>query len=175
MKTVLFICTGNVCRSPMAEGIFRHAVQGRGSYRVVSAGLGAMEGQPPSAHAVDAVKELGIDISGQRSRMLSPSLVAQADYIFGMTHSHVDTVMLFYPQAAEKTFLLREFDDTLDPFEKDISDPIGGSYEVYLACRDQIEQGLASVLHFVNQYEAYANKGAATNAKVIIGTDHAGF
>ena len=64
--------------------------------------------------------------------MLTAELVQQADYIFGMTHSHVDTVMLLYPQAAEKTFLLREFDETLDPFEKDISDPIGGSYEVYV-------------------------------------------
>ena len=77
----------------------------------------------------------------------------QADYIFGMTHSHVDTVMLLYPQAAEKTFLLREFDETLDPFEKDISDPIGGSYEVYLNCRDQIEQGIASLLRFIEQGE----------------------
>jgi len=76
MKTVLFICTGNVCRSPMAEGIFRHAIQGRGNYRVISAGLGAMEGQLPSLHAVDAVRELGIDISSQRSRMLTPELVA---------------------------------------------------------------------------------------------------
>ena len=62
MKTILFICTGNVCRSPMAEGIFRHAVAHRGNFRVVSAGLGAMEGQPPSPYAVQAVKELGIDI-----------------------------------------------------------------------------------------------------------------
>ena len=68
-----------------------------------------------------------------------------------MTHSHVDTVMLLYPQAAEKTFLLREFDDTLEPFEKDISDPIGGSYEVYVNCRDQIEQGIASLLKFMEQ------------------------
>ena len=119
MKTVLFVCTGNVCRSPMAEGIFRRAVEGRGDFRVLSAGLGAVDGHPPSPYAVQAVKELGIDISNQRSRMLSPELVAQADFIFGMTHNHIDTVMLLYPQAAEKTFLLREFDDTLDPFEKD--------------------------------------------------------
>src|SRR6476659_6599129 len=125
MKTVLFVCTGNICRSPMAEGIFRHAVEGRGNYRVISAGLGALDGQPPSSHAVTAVKELGIDISSQRSRMLTPELVHQADYIFGMTHSHVDTVMLLYPQAAEKTFLLREFDGTLDLFEKEISDRMG--------------------------------------------------
>ena len=159
----------------MAEGLFRHAVRGRGDYRVLSAGVGAVDGQPPSTHAVTALKELNIDIGRQRSRMLTSELVNQADYIFGMTHGHVDAVMLLYPQAAEKTFLLREFDDTLDPFEKDISDPIGGSYEVYLACRDQIEQGLVSLLNFIEQYEAYASKGGATNAMLTIGSDHAGF
>src|ERR1044072_6143598 len=176
MKTILFVCTGNVCRSPMAEGIFRRAVQGRGNYRVVSAGLGALEGQPPSPHAVNAVRELGIDISSQRNRMRTPELVAQADYIFGMTHSHVDTVMLLYPHAAEKTFLLREFDETLDTFEKDISDPIGGSYEIYLNCRDQIEQGIVSILRFIDQGEGGA--GAMPGGKVAAvapGADHAGF
>jgi glycine hydroxymethyltransferase len=135
----------------MAEGIFRQAVRGRGDYQVLSAGLGAAEGQPPSAYAVQAVKELGVDISSLRSRMLTAELVQQADYIFGMTHSHLDTLVMLYPEAAEKTFLLREFDETLDSFEKDISDPIGGSYAVYINCRDQIEQGIASLLSFIEQ------------------------
>src|SRR5258707_8443265 len=174
MKTILFVCTGNICRSPMAEGIFRRAVEGRGTYRVLSAGLGAMEGQPPSPYAVQAVKELGIDISGNRSRMLTPELVQQADYIFGMTHSHIDTVMLLYPQASEKTFLLREFDETLDLFEKDISDPIGGSYEVYLNCRDQIEQGIVSLLRFLQQAEGPATV-VNPAAVVALGADHGGF
>lgn len=174
MKTILFVCTGNVCRSPMAEGILRYALQGRGDYRVISAGLGAIEGQPPSPYAVQAVRELGIDISTQRSRMLSPELVQQADYIFGMTHSHIDTVMLLYPQAAEKTFLLREFDETLDLFEKDISDPIGGSYDVYLNCRDQIEQGIASLLGFLEQAEG-APAAVNKSAMIALGADHGGF
>src|ERR1051325_3376508 len=144
MKTILFVCTGNVCRSPMPQ-------KGRSDLQVMSAGVGAIEGQPPSAYAVHALRELGIDISQQRSRMLTAELVNQADYIFGMTHGHVDAVNLLYPQAVEKTFLLREFDDTLDVFEKDISDPIGGSLEVYLECRDQIEQGIASILKFIDQ------------------------
>ena len=175
MKTVLFVCTGNVCRSPMAEGIFRHAVQGRGEYRVLSAGLGAMEGQPPSTYAVQALKELGVDISGQRSHMLTSELVHQADYIFGMTHSHIDTVMMLYPMAAEKTFLLREFDETLDQFEKDISDPIGGSYEVYLNCRDQIEQGIVSLLRFIEHRHVQLGPTAGKPATVALGADHGGF
>ena len=175
MKNILFICTGNVCRSPMAEGIFRHAVKGRGDYRVASAGLGAMEGQPPSTYAVQALKELGIDISGQRSRMLSPELIEHADYIFGMTHSHIDTVMMLYPMAAEKTFLLREFDETLDQFEKDISDPIGGSYDVYLNCRDQIEQGIVSLLRFIEQRQLTSGPSAGQVATVALGADHGGF
>lgn len=158
----------------MAEGIFRQAVQGRGNYRVISAGLGAMDGQPPSEHAVEATRELGIDISNQRSRMLTPELVKQADYIFGMTHSHVDTVMLLYPKAAEKTFLLREFDETLDSFEKDISDPIGGSYDVYANCRDQIEQGIVSLLRFIEQSDGLGLPGGKV-AAVAIGSDHAGY
>lgn len=173
MKTVLFVCTGNVCRSPMAEGIFRAAVRGRGDYRVLSAGLGAADGQPPSTYAVQAVQELGIDISGQRSRMLSADLVQQADFIFGMTHSHIDTVMMLFPFAAEKTFLLREFDETLDQFEKDISDPIGGSYEVYLNARDQIEQGIASIVRFLGQGPGSVQ--APGQVAVALGADHGGY
>ena len=173
MKSILFVCTGNVCRSPMAEGLFRQAIKGRGNYQVLSAGLGAMDGQPPSPYAVQAVKELGIDISGQRSRMLTADLVQRADYIFGMTHSHIDTVTLLYPQAAEKVFLLREFDETLDVFEKDISDPIGGSYEVYLNCRDQIEQGIASLLRFLEPAAIGLKESSTTKmeTRIIIPTD----
>ena len=99
-----------------------------------------------------------------RSRMLTTELVQQADYIFGMTHSHLDTVSMLYPQAAEKTFLLREFDETLDAFDKDISDPIGGSYEVYLNCRDQIEQGIVSLLRFLEQGQVAAASAGAQPA-----------
>ena len=152
MKTILFICTGNVCRSPMAEALFRHAIKGRGEFRAISAGIGAMDGQPPTPHSVRAMRELGVDISGQRSRMLTTELVRSADIILGMTHGHVDTIALLYPAAAEKTFLLREFDETLEPYEKDISDPIGSPYEIYVECRDQIEQGIASLLKFMEQH-----------------------
>jgi glycine hydroxymethyltransferase len=177
MKTVLFVCTGNICRSPMAEGLFRHATKGRNEFRVISAGVGAVDGLPPSEYAVRALRELGIDISRQRSRMLTADLVNEADYIFGMTHSHVDAITLLYPQAAEKTFLLREFDETLESYENDISDPIGGSYEVYLNCRDQIEQGIASMVKFIEQTSTIQSteRGTASKTSIAIGADHGGY
>jgi glycine hydroxymethyltransferase len=177
MKTILFVCTGNVCRSPMAEALFRRSLHGRGEFCALSAGLGAVDGQPPTSHSVTAMQEIGIDISDQRSRALTADLVRQADFIFGMTHGHVDTIALLYPPAAEKTFLLREFDETLEPFEKDIADPIGSQYEVYVHCRDQIEQGIASLLKFMEQHEILSPHGAKISSSVnfAIGADHGGF
>ena len=161
----------------MAEALFRRAVQGRGKFRVLSAGLGALDGQPPTPHSVRAMRELGVDIANQRSRMLTADLVRQADYIFGMTHSHVETIALMYPQMAEKAFLLREFDETLEPYEKDISDPIGGSYQVYVNCRDQIEQGIASLLIFMEQHHVITGAHTPPDvaiAKFALGADHGG-
>src|SRR5258708_37314577 len=178
MKTILFICTGNVCRSPMAEALFRRATDGRGEFRVLSAGLGAVDGQPPTPHSVTAMKEIGMDISSQRRHGLTTDMVRQADFIFGMTHGHVDTIALLYPPATEKTFLLREFDEALEPYEKDISDPIGSPYEIYVHCRDQIEQGIASLLKFMEQHEMISAPHGATATTVIhfaIGADHGGF
>ncbi len=157
----------------MAEGIFRRAVGQRGDFRVLSAGVGAMDGQSPSHNSARACREIGIDISQQRSQMLTRDLVQEADYIFGMTHGHVDTVLLMYPQAADKTFLLREFDDTLDAYEKDISDPIGGPLDVYVACRDQIEQGISTLLRFIEQN--HPTPASLKKTMFSIGCDHGGF
>jgi len=162
----------------MAEALFRRAAQGRGEFRALSAGIGAMDNQPPTPHSVAAMRELGIDISTQRSRMLTGDLVRQADFIFGMTHGHVDTIALMYPQAAEKTFLLREFDETIDPFEKEISDPIGSPYNVYVQCREQIAQGITALLKFMEQHEILSAPHGAKTTTVVnfaVGADHGGF
>jgi len=160
----------------MAEGLFRHAVKGRGDFRVLSAGLGAVDGQSPTHFSVLAMQEIGLDISRQRSRALTAEIVRSADYIFGMTHSHVDTVALLYPQQAEKTFLVREFDESLEPYEKDISDPIGSPYDVYVDCRNQIELGVASILKFMEQQNLLSKTEAPApvTAHFAIGADHGG-
>lgn len=161
----------------MAEGLLRHITRDRGGYEALSAGVGAVDGQRPSAHAIRALAELGIDISHQRSRMLTAELVARADYIFGMTQGHVDTVCLLHPKAAAKTRLLREFDETLEGFEKDIPDPIGEGLEVYKECRDRIEQGIHSMLRVLEKVDAGTTPlpGPGKPLAVALGADHAGF
>src|SRR5208283_2981766 len=82
MRTVLFVCTGNVCRSPMAQGLFADLVRGRRDIEVTSAGIGAVGGQPPSPYAVEAMAELGIEIGNIRSKPLMAEVVRKADFIF---------------------------------------------------------------------------------------------
>jgi glycine hydroxymethyltransferase len=161
----------------MAEALFRHMTREQQQFQVVSAGIGAVEGQAPSAHAVRALKELDIDLASHRSRPLTRELVELADLIIGMTRGHVDAIGVMYPHASEKVFLLREFDPGLKDFEKDIPDPIGGSYEVYLECRNQIQSGLLSLIKYLEQ-QALHNQAIMSSAvieSIAIGSDHRGY
>ncbi|MGB1790139.1 MAG: ribose 5-phosphate isomerase B, partial [Limisphaerales bacterium] len=174
--TVLFICTGNVCRSPMAEGLFRDLVEKNDAdFAVKSAGVGAQDGQPPSENSVRAMQDLGIDITSQRSQMLTAELAAEADMIIGMTQGHVEMVNLMYPQAADKTFMLREFDESLPLHEREIADPIGGSYEIYCLCRNQIREGIDSLLNSIKQNKGTAVSQAQPVVEIAFGSDHAGY
>jgi glycine hydroxymethyltransferase len=149
MRNVLFVCTGNICRSPMAHGLFADLVRGRRDIEVTSAGIGAVGGQPPSAHSVEVMAELGLDIRNIRSKPLMADLVRKADFIFVMTYGHLDSMLLLFPSAAEKTFLLREFETDLPVMEREVSDPIGQSRETYRECRDQIRSALPRLLDLV--------------------------
>lgn len=149
----------------------RRALNGK-DVKVLSAGVGAGNGQPPSAHAVRALQEWGVDIADHRSQYLTPELAESADLILGMTQSHVDAVLMMHPAAADKVHRLRDFDPALDEFERDICDPIGGSFEVYLACRDQIQSGIETMLKTL---ESIASKNSTQTLRLAVGADHGGF
>lgn len=157
----------------MAEGLFRHFIGDKaGEYKILSAGIDALDGQPPSLNSVEATKEIGVDISRQRSSRLTPEMVAEADYIFGMTWNHVMAITHFFPQAASKSFLVRQFDKNIENDRREIADPIGGSLEIYRLCRDQINQGIHSI---ITELESSFSMQEAPSKSLAIGSDHAGY
>ncbi len=156
----------------MAEGLVRRALEGKPGWRVVSAGIGAINGQVASAHSVRVMRDVGIDISGHRSQMATGRLVQDADFIFGLTRGHVEGLIYLYPEAAGKIHLLRDFDDSVDPMDRDIADPIGGPLDGYVECRDQIAAGLTGLLRYVQEGPS---EEADLPPRVALGADHAGF
>ena len=153
VKSVLFVCTGNICRSPIAEGLFRHLIGNRKDIEVLSAGVQAVRGQPPSLYAVQVCAEEGPDISDLRSQPLTAALVDRATHIFAMTGAHLETIQTLFPHGAEKSFLLREFEEPGTTVWRDVPDPIGLGREVYEDCARIISHALPSVLAFVEQSE----------------------
>jgi glycine hydroxymethyltransferase len=156
MKNILFVCTGNICRSPMAEGLLRHMTARRGDVRVASAGLGAMDGQRPSLHAVEALAREGIDISGHRSQPVSAALLQRADFVFTMTRDHRDMLLLLFPEAGAKIRLLRG-NEAAKGGRADVYDPIGGSFVTYETCKEEIKHALTGVLDIINRSSADMN------------------
>jgi len=131
----------------MAEGLFRKMIAGRSDLKVSSAGVSTYPGQSPSPHAAEVLAQVGIDISATRSKPLTERLVQEATWIIAMTRSHLDSIFYQYPEAAEKTYLLREFEPGAASF--DIADPIGLGIEAYEEARDTIKNSLPGLLEFI--------------------------
>jgi len=140
MTTILFVCSGNTCRSPMAEAIARMvlsqrlgvdpaALENRG-FEVLSAGSMAMPGAKATPQAVEALKAMGADLSRHRSRQLTAELINQADVIYTMGRNHSRAVAAMVSSAEKKVQPLNG--------EIDIDDPIGGDIELYNALAAQL-------------------------------------
>ncbi|MCA9309967.1 MAG: Sua5/YciO/YrdC/YwlC family protein [Phycisphaerales bacterium] len=127
-RTVLFVCTGNTCRSPMAEAIARHLVEAGPTPGLVttvkSAGAYAGPGAPATPEAVRAVEAMNIRMHAHASTPLTRELIHEADVIYGLTRAHVDAILSIDPDALDKVHLL-------DPDGRDVPDPIGSPQAVY--------------------------------------------
>lgn len=146
VRTILFVCTGNICRSPMAEGLARGMLAGRlgveaggleeAGFRVVSAGTSSFGGNPPSPEAVEVMREVGVDISGHRSQPMTFELVKDADDIFVMAPDHSGAVKSLDYDAGMRARMVRDDGVAVD-------DPIGAPIETYRRVRDELSEAVA--------------------------------
>lgn len=131
---ILFVCTGNTCRSPMAQGIFQKMLEDRGIKGVEcsSAGLFASTGAPASAYAIEAAERFGVDISAHRARRITKYLLDETDLFVCMTAEHASSLTLYVDR--EKILVPGS----------GISDPYGAGLEQYLICANEIKTALAA-------------------------------
>jgi protein-tyrosine-phosphatase len=155
-KLIVTVCTANICRSPMAEALLRHALAAEPeplrSCKVVSAGVAARGGEKVSPNSVDALAKVGLRISDHRSQPLSPELAAKADLILCMTESHRAVIGLALDPVPENIYLWRE----LMPkgSSREIADPYGGPIAEYEACRDEMVEAIPSIIEHLRKLAA---------------------
>ncbi len=146
---ILLVCTGNACRSPIAEGLLRKMIPPDLSKKlmVASAGTAALAGSKPTEFAIDAANELGGDITGLVCKELSPKIITDADLILCMEQSQRDRVADMVPDAWEKTDLLKGYGkEGLPKYEREIEDPIGLQLEAYRRVAREIQSSLTGVV-----------------------------
>lgn len=152
-EVYMFVCTGNTCRSPMAEGLFRKLLAEKlqcseedlveRGFVVLSAGLAARVGSPASPEGVQLLAAEGIDIHSHESQPLTDRLLEQVDYVYTMTRGHRDSILAERPDLADRVRLLAADGG-------DICDPIGGTLEDYKACKSEIERHLQAIVDSID-------------------------
>ena len=157
IKTILFVCTGNTCRSAMAEGIFKKILKERteddSKFNILSAGISALPGMSPTPEAIKVMTEQGIDISWHIATQVKEDLVKKADLILVMSNTHKDYIKTKFTFTQDKIYLLKEFaqigefkslQKTDENYE--VVDPLGRPIEFYRIIARELEENIEKIL-----------------------------
>lgn len=151
-KHVLFVCTGNTCRSPMAEALFRKVVENRGDYKVSSAGVSASRGGSANPETIAILKKRNVPLNNFRSRPVSEETLEEATHVFAMTRGHLRALEDEFPEYSDKFHLVCEFANIPGKgIGIDVPDPIGMGRAAYEETAGVLDVAIPSIVGYIDQ------------------------
>lgn len=152
---IIVICTGNICRSPMAKCLLEQAIEAEGaplnSLKVISAGTSAWSGDPASTNSVTALSKVGIELTQHKSQPITKDMLESAFLVLGMTHSHLYGIEKYKKSLPPRVHLFRDFMNPPSDAETEIMDPYGQNLATYRACLDSMAEAIPSLIEFLKK------------------------